>query len=142
MSEVTTALAKSRVAWLLLSSDVTVPCWYAASGETAYVVSGDGEQPLPPLPDELRIMLRDKETRQAIGPVPARATRVRPDSEEWAPATTALLAARQNNPPGGLREHWSAHCAVWSLEVGRSTADTDPADGDTDPEQTESIAPD
>ena len=123
MSEVTTALAKSKVAWLLLPpDDKTVPCWYAASGSTAYLVGGDGEQPLPALPPELRIILRDKETRRAIGPVPARATRVEPDSEEWEPVTTALLGARQNNPPEGLREHWAAQCAVWSLAV-------DPADG-------------
>lgn len=117
MSEVTTALAKSKVAWLLVPPDATVPCWYAASGSTAYLVGGDGEQPLPPLPSELRIILRDKETRRAIGPVPAHATRVAPDSEDWEPVTKTLLAARQNNPPEGLREHWATNCAVWSLEV-------------------------
>jgi len=121
MSEVTAALAKSKVAWLLLPPDVTVPCWYAASEETAYLVGGDGEQTLPPLPAELRIILRDKETRRAIGPVPARATRVHPDSEDWNAATTALLAARQSNPPDGLREHWADQCAVWSLDLNPAT---------------------
>lgn len=118
MSDVTAALAKSKVAWLLLPPDSTVPCWYAASDDTAYIVGGEGEQPIPELPGELRIILRDKETRRAIGPVPARATRVQPDSDEWAAATGALLAARQSNPPSGLQEHWAAQCAVWALEVG------------------------
>lgn len=117
VSEVTTALAKSKVAWLLLPPDRTVPCWYAASGETAYIVGGDGEQPIPELPAELRITLRDKETRRAIGPVPASATRIGPDSQDWAAATTALLGARQSNPPEGLREHWAEHCTVWALRV-------------------------
>ncbi|MFC6705549.1 hypothetical protein [Flexivirga alba] len=117
MSEVTTALAKSKVAWLLLPADVTVPCWYAASGETAYVVGGEGEQPIPELPDELRIILREKETRRAIGPVPARATRVQPGSADWGTATSALLGARQSNPPEGLAEHWAEHCAVWALDL-------------------------
>lgn len=121
MSEVTAALAKSKVAWLLLPPDVTVPCWYAASDETAYIVGGDGEQPLPELPAELRIILRDKETRRAIGPVRASVTRVQPDSGDWEAATTALLAARQSNPPQGLAEHWATHCAVWSLEVDEQT---------------------
>lgn len=117
VSDVTTALAKSKVAWLLLPPDHTVPCWYAASGDTAYLVGGDGEQPIPDLPSELRIILRDKETRRAIGPVPARASRVQPDSEDWNTATSALLGARQSNPPTGLREHWAAHCTVWALQV-------------------------
>lgn len=117
MSEVTAALAKSKVAWLLLPPDITVPCWYAAVDETAYIVGGDGEQPLPELPTQLRIILRDKETRRAIGPVSASATRVLPDSDEWKVAATALLGARQSNPPEGLAEHWATHCAVWSLEV-------------------------
>lgn len=125
----TTALAKSKVAWLLVPPDLTVPCWYAASGETAYVVGGDGEQTLPELPGELRIILRDKETRRAIGPVPARARRVTPDSDDWEPVTSALLGARQNNPPEGLREHWAGHCAVWAID----TAPTDPADPPADP---------
>ncbi|GAB3485777.1 hypothetical protein [Flexivirga sp.] len=138
MSEVTTALAKSKVGWLLLPPDVTVPCWYAASGETAYVVGGDGEQSIPPLPDELRIILREKETRRAIGPVPVRARRVDPDSGEWEPVTSALLGARQNNPPEGLREHWAAHCTVWALDTapaGPADAGPDPVAGHAEPPQ-------
>lgn len=113
----TNALAKSKVAWLLVPPDTTVPCWYAATGETAYIVGGDGEQPLPPLPDELRIILRNKETWAPVGPVPARATLLEPGSQDWTTATTALLAARQNNPPGGLAEHWAQRCAVYSLDL-------------------------
>lgn len=117
MSKVTTALAKSKVAWLLVPPDITVPCWYAATGTTAYLVGGEGEQPIPELPEDLRIILRDKETWRAIGPVAARARRIQPDSEDWAPVTTALLGARQSNPVDGLREHWAEHCTVWALEV-------------------------
>lgn len=136
MSEVTAALAKSKVAWLLVPPDVTVPCWYAATGETAYVVGGDGEQPLPELPTELRIILRDKETRRAIGPVPARARRVEPGSEDWEAATTALLGARQSNPVEGLRERWAAHCAVWSLDLSM------PSEPVSDPSQQPQAAAD
>lgn len=131
-----------------------MPCWYAGAGDTAYVVGGDGEQPLPPLPPELRIILRDKETQRAIGPVSARATRIEPDSPAWDEATTALLAARQNNPPGGLREHWAEHCTVWSIEVTpRSsplppgsdpspTPEQGPAAGHAGPAQPEPTTPD
>jgi len=130
MSEVTAALAKSKVAWLLLPADVTVPCWYAASGSTAYLVGGDGEQSLPALPESLRIILRDKATRQAVGPVPARATRIDPGSADWETATSALLAARQNNPPEGLREHWASQCVVWSLDVDSEVSpEQEPAAG-------------
>lgn len=137
MSEVTTALAKSKVAWLLLPPDITVPCWYAANGDTAYVVGGEGEQPISDLPNELRIILRDKETRRAIGPVHAHASRVRPDSEDWGTATGALLGARQSNPPEGLREHWATHCTVWALEVGEQ-----PSEHHADPPQPSPVTPD
>lgn len=145
MSDVTTALAKSKVAWLLLPpDDTTVPCWYAASGSTAYLVGGDGEQPLPDLPAELRVILREKDSRRAVGPVPARATRVDPDSEDWETVTAALVAARQNNPPEGLREHWAAHCAIWSLDV--DPVDAPPAEEASDshaaPAQPEATPPD
>lgn len=123
MSDVTNALAKSKVAWLLVPPDSTVPCWYAATGDTAYIVGGDGEQPLPELPPELRIILRDKETRAAIGPVPARVSLLEPGSDDWTTATTALVAARQNNPPSGLTEHWAAHCAVYSIDLSEHHAD-------------------
>ena len=135
MSEVTTALAKSKVAWLLLPPDVTVPCWYAASGDTAYVVGGEGEQPIPELPDELRIILREKETRRAIGPVPARAGRIQPDSQDWGPATSALLGARQSNPPEGLAEHWAAHCTVWALKVAPEASPENLPDHHAEPAQ-------
>jgi hypothetical protein len=137
MSEVTTALAKSKVAWLLLPSDITVPCWYAATVDTAYLVGGEGEQPIPELPAELRVILRDKETRRAVGPVPARASHVRPDSEDWATATNALLGARQSNPPEGLAEHWATHCAVWALQVGEPMGAHH-----ADPPQPSPVAPD
>ncbi|MBB2894463.1 hypothetical protein [Flexivirga oryzae] len=117
MTEVTTALAKSKVAWLLVPPDLRVPCWYAGVGETAYVVTGEDEQPIPPLPAELRIMLRDKETRAAVGPVPARAERVWPDSDEWGPATAALLATRQSTPAGDRAAFWAEHGVVWAIRV-------------------------
>lgn len=123
VSDVTTALAKSKVAWLLLPPDSTVPCWYAGVGETAYIVGGEGEQPLPRLPENLRIILRDKETRAAIGPVPARATRVEPGSEEWDTATTALLATRQNTPAGDRRAFWAEHATVWAVDLSAGHAD-------------------
>ncbi|RNI19456.1 hypothetical protein [Flexivirga caeni] len=125
MSDIAAALAKSKVAWLLVPPDLTVPCWYAGAGDTAYIVTGEGEQPIPTLPAELRIILRDKETRAAIGPLPARATRVLPDSPEWATATAALLATRQNTPAGDRAAFWAEHGAVWSVTVAEATAEAD-----------------
>lgn len=127
----TTALAKSKVAWLLVPPDSTVPCWYAGVGETAYIVGGEGEQPIPPLPEQLRIILRDKETRAAIGPLPARATRVEPDSEEWDTATTALLATRQNTPAGDRRAFWAEHATVWAVDVSAAAAGPPQPEGST-----------
>lgn len=144
MSEVTTALAKSKVAWLLVPPDLRVPCWYAGGSETAYVVTGEDEQPIPPLPSELRIILRDKETRAAIGPLPARAERVWPDSEEWATATTALLATRQNTPAGDRAAFWAEHGVVWAIRVGprSSPPSEDLPEHHADPDEPEPTTPD
>ena len=139
MSDVTAALAKSKVAWLLVPPDLTVPCWYAGVGDTAYIVTGEGEQPIPPLPSEVRIILRDKETRAAIGPEHAHARRVWPGWEEWDTATTALLATRQNTPAGDRRAFWAEHCVVWAIEVtprGATSATDSPDDGDPAQQQT------
>lgn len=122
MSDVTNALAKSKVAWLLVPPDATVPCWYAATGDTAYLVGGGDEQPLPQLPPEVRVILRAKETWAAVGPVPATVTRVEPGSELWDTATRALVSARQNNPPEGLPEHWAEHCTVYALDFTADAA--------------------
>ena len=144
-----TALAKSRVAWLLVPPDTTVPCWYAATGDTAYVVGGEGEQAIPELPSDIRIILRDKETRRPIGPLPVHVSRVWPDSAGWEEATTALLAVRQNTPAGDRRAYWAEHCAVWSLGVVTSPPATpepaqspDPAADHAAPPTTESATPD
>lgn len=140
----TTALAKSKVAWLLVPPDLRVPCWYAGVGETAYVVTGEGEQPIPPLPAELRIILRNKETRAAIGPLPARATRVWPDSEEWGTATSALLATRQNTPAGDRAAFWAEHCVVWAIDLspGTGTAAEEPPVDHAGPEEPGAATPD
>ena len=144
MSEVTTALAKSKVAWLLVPPDLRVPCWYAGVGETAYVVTGEEEQPIPPLPAELQIILRDKETRAAIGPLPARAERVWPDSDEWGTATTALLATRQNTPAGDRAAFWADHGVVWAIRVipPEATSSEGPAGHHAGPEEPEPTPPD
>ncbi|NNG39171.1 hypothetical protein HJ588_07775 [Flexivirga sp. ID2601S] len=118
LSEATAkALAKSKVAWLVLPDEQTVPVWYAAATDAALIVGGPGEQSVPELPPAIRVILRDKDTRAAVGPVDAWPVRLQPGTEPWEDAATALLAARQNNPPGGLREHWAAECTLWSIDL-------------------------
>ncbi|WP_265446104.1 hypothetical protein [Flexivirga meconopsidis] len=127
---VSKALSKSKVLWLVLPDERTLPVWYAAAADTAYVVGGPGEQHVPDLPAALRVILRDKDTRAAVGPVDAWPVRLETGSDPWEVAATALLAARQNNPPSGLREHWAAECALWAIGFTEPAPDR-PANDET-----------
>lgn len=116
-----TALAKSKVAWLVLPES-TIPVWYAAADGVAHIVSGPGEQQVPQLPTTLQITLRDKDTRAAVGPLPARAAKLTPHTTEWDTAVAALLAARQNTPPGDVAARWAQECTCWRIETGATSS--------------------
>ncbi|TWE09366.1 hypothetical protein [Rudaeicoccus suwonensis] len=116
-----TALAKSKIAWLVLP-ERTVPVWYAAAEGAAYVLSGPGEQRVPPLPATLQITLRDKDTRAAVGPLPARAITLAPHTPEWDTAVAALLAARQNTPTGDVASRWAQECTCWRIETDATSS--------------------
>ena len=56
------AMTKSGLLWIDVAGDRAWPAWHVWDDGAAYVVSGPGEQPLPWLPEEVRIILRSKDT--------------------------------------------------------------------------------
>jgi hypothetical protein len=92
------------------------PAWHVWTGDAAYVVSGPGEQPLPPLEGEVDVILRSKDTWARLVTVRAVAATVRPDDAAWAEAAGALKAKRLNAPdPDRLLERWAAANTVTRL---------------------------
>lgn len=116
--------AKSAICWLHVDGRDR-PAWYAAVGDTAYVVSGVGEQPLPELPPELPITLRAKDAREYAGRFTATATQLRHGDAGWAEAMAALQPARLNSPHGKSEatiEHWVTAGVVWAVRPDFDTA--------------------
>lgn len=110
-------LSKSSVLWVR-TPEATWPVWFVADGGTAYVVSGTGEQTLPPLPEQVTLLLRSKESRARVLELPATARRVTPAQEqEWATATGLLSAGRLNADvlPSELPALWAERSLVQAL---------------------------
>ncbi|MBC9956050.1 hypothetical protein [Yimella sp. cx-51] len=116
MTDARTVLPRSAVSWLVVG-DQTWPVWHAVVDSRIYVIGGPGEQPVPELPEQLQVILRTKDTRAKVGPVPARALRLHPGVPAWQPAVDALLAARQGVPSEALLDRWKARCAVWAIDI-------------------------
>ena len=113
------AAAKSDLLWVRPEPGSTGrawPAWHVWTGDAAYVVSGPGEQPLPPLDGEVDLILRSKDTWARLVTVRAQATTVRPEEPAWAEVAGALKAKRLNAPePDTLLERWAASNTITRL---------------------------
>ena len=90
------AAGKSDIMWVEVPGERTFPVWYAWVTDRFYVVSGDGEQLLPPLPEVVRLVLRSKDTGGRLLTVSATAHRLAPHTPSWEEAVAALMAERLN----------------------------------------------
>ena len=109
------AANKSGLLWVDVPGDRAWPVWHVWLDDTAYVVSGPGEQPLPWLPEDVQLILRSKDTGGRLLRVHARATRITPGDDRWEPATTALKASRLNAVGADVIERWAQTCTVTAL---------------------------
>ena len=106
---------KSGLLWIEVPGDRTWPAWHVWLDDTAYVVTGPGEQSLPALPGDVAVTFRSKSTGGRLVTVPARASVVGLDDERWVVATTALKASRLNAPAGDIVERWADEATVYAL---------------------------
>ena len=105
------AATKSGLMWVQPPDDRAWPFWHAWADDTVYVVSGPGEQALPWLPAEVRLILRSKDTGGRLLTVHATVHEIGPTDEAWGPATEALKAVRLNAADDAL-DRWALECTV------------------------------
>lgn len=111
---------KSGIVWIQ-ALDRTWPVWSEWIGEAICVVGsvrGEGEQPIPDLPDGsiVTVLLRAKADRALAASVEARLEIIGPDAEAWDGTTAALKSGRLNLPDSdGAIERWARTCRVLRL---------------------------
>jgi hypothetical protein len=106
---------KSGLLWIDIPGDRAWPAWHVWLEDTAYVVTGPGEQSLPVLPADVALTFRSKTTHGRLVTVPARATVVTAQDPSWEDATTALKASRLNAPAGDIIARWAAQATIYAL---------------------------
>ncbi|MDO5502436.1 MAG: hypothetical protein Q4G67_04590 [Actinomycetia bacterium] len=90
------AAKKSDIMWIEVPEDRTFAVWFAWAQDRFYVVSGEGEQLLPPLPEMVRIILRSKDSGGRLITVNATAHLLSPQTPSWESAVQALSGERLN----------------------------------------------
>ncbi|MFN8097467.1 MAG: hypothetical protein U0Q21_04160 [Dermatophilaceae bacterium] len=107
------ALAKSSVCWVE-SGGQTRAAWFAIQEGTVLLVTGPGEQRLPPLGDDARLLLRSKDSGGRLLEVAAAVRVLDPDDSAWEPAVSALAAERLN-ATDDLPTRWRESGTVYAL---------------------------
>jgi len=106
---------KSGLLWIDIPGDRAWPAWHVWLDDTAYVVTGPGEQSLPPLPADIAVTFRSKSTGGRLVTVAANAAVITPLDMRWEDATTALKASRLNAPAGDIIARWADEAIVYAL---------------------------
>ncbi|WP_200215296.1 hypothetical protein [Micromonospora coerulea] len=124
------AVKKAAVCWVSVADGPAYALWCLPLDGDLLIVTGPGEQAAPGLADatEAQVTLRGDHGGRIVT-WPARVTRLRPDTEEWA-AAAPLVAAKRLNAPGpsaDLVRRWAAEgCALNRLApAGPPAAGTD-----------------
>jgi hypothetical protein len=108
------AMTKSGLLWIDVAGDRAWPAWHVWDDGAAYVVSGPGEQPLPWLPEEVRLILRSKDTGGRLLTVRARTHVLEPGTPEWGTAAELLRASRLNAVDDSVTR-WADGCTLTAL---------------------------
>ena len=109
---------KTGVSWLRYDGR-TYPAWHVWLDDAMYLLSGDGEQPLPGIEaaERVEVLMRSKENGGRLVTWVGRSSRLLPDDEAWGPVTTALLADRLNvEDLATAVQHWAESCVVTRVE--------------------------
>jgi len=113
------ATKKSGLVWVAVPGQPRpVAAWHVWREDSAYLVTGPGEQAVPGLADSPSCDVTVRSTDKGSRVVTWRATvsRVEPGSPEWADAVPGLLAARLNLPEAADAERrWADTATVLRL---------------------------
>jgi hypothetical protein len=113
------ATKKSALIWVSVPGQpLPVAAWHVWRDDSAYLVTGPGEQEVPGLADSPSCDVTVRSTDKGCRVVTWRATvsRVEPGSPEWADAVPGLLTARLNLPDAAdAEQRWADTAAVVRL---------------------------
>ena len=117
------AATKSGVLWIEVPDGGTHAVWFVwhddedprGPGPAVYVVSGAGEQTLPPLPDEVTVILRSKDTGARLLRLKATARALDPTGPEW-DGPAEVLRANRLNATGDVLARWRESATIHVLE--------------------------
>lgn len=123
MEPVTRALVaelgkKTGVSWLRYDGR-THAVWHVWLDDAMYLLSGDGEQPLPGIEaaERVEVLMRSKENGGRLVTWVGRTSRVAPGDEAWEPVSAALLADRLNvEDLTTAVPAWAERCVVTRVE--------------------------
>lgn len=108
------AATKSDIMWIDVPGERSFPVWYAWVTDRFYVVSGEGEQMLPPLPEVVHLILRSKDSGGRLITVTSTAHLLPPHTPSWETAVAALAAERLN-ATDDVAARWAQSGAVHAL---------------------------
>ena len=112
------AMRKAAVAWLEVTGQPPYVVWCLWVDDSLYVVSGPDELPAPGLAGAggvVRVSARGDHGGRIVT-WPARVSRVRPESEQWAAVVPQLAAKRLNGPSAReMVERWARTAVVSRL---------------------------
>jgi len=108
------AAKKSDILWVDVPGERSFAVWHAWDTDRFYLVSGEGEQLLPPLPEVVSLILRSKDSGGRLITVRATAHLLAPRSESWESAVAALAAERLN-ATDDLADRWAESGSVYAL---------------------------
>jgi len=108
---------KSGLVWITVH-DRTYPVWHELVDDAICVVGGGGEQPIPDVHDDDKVLLllRSKTNRQLVATVEATVEVLTPESSAWDDVTAALKSGRLNLPDSDHAiERWARESTVLRL---------------------------
>jgi hypothetical protein len=106
---------KSGLLWIDVPGDRAWPAWHVWLEDTAFVLTGPGEQSLPALPADVAVTFRSKSTGGRLVTMPAHATVVTPYDKRWEDVTAALKGSRLNAPAGDTITRWAKEATIYAL---------------------------
>lgn len=107
------AVAKSAVSWIQIE-DRAYAVWHVWDRDALLVVTGPGEQTLPPLPDQVLVVVPSKDNGGRLLSIRAHAVVVSPTDPTWELAVEAL-AAKRLNATDDLAARWRESCTIYAV---------------------------
>lgn len=113
------AMRKTGIVWVAAPGERAWPAWFHWHDGAAYLVTGDGEQPLPALTagGTAEVVVPSKDTGARLIGWLATVAEVPPGGELWQQVVPAMHAKRLNPLDGDLQpQRWARECVLLRLE--------------------------